>query len=89
VGELGPGYTFRQNYPNTGGRVSIYDLQGRLQARLGGPQAGEGPHQVLSPHGIAVDSRGDLYVGEVNWSSRGKTLSPPRELPSFRKLVKI
>ena len=89
VGELAPAYPFSQNYPNTGGRISIYDLQGRLLARLGDIQAGEGPHQFLAPHGITVDSRGDIYVGEVNWSFRGKNLSPPRELPSFRKLVKV
>ena len=89
VGELAPAYAFNQNNPNTGGRISIYDLQGRLLARLGDLQPGEGPHQFLAPHGITVDSRGDIYVGEVNWSFRGKSLSPPRELPSFRKLVKV
>jgi len=86
---LAPAYPFSQNYPNTGARISIYDLQGRLLARLGDIQAGEGPHQFLAPHGITVDSRGDIYVGEVNWSFRGKSLSPPRELPTFRKLVKV
>jgi DNA-binding beta-propeller fold protein YncE len=89
VGELAPAYPFSQNYPNTGARISIYDLQGRLLARLGDIQAGEGPHQFLAPHGITVDSRGDIYVGEVNWSFRGRSLSPPRELPTFRKLVKV
>jgi DNA-binding beta-propeller fold protein YncE len=89
VGELAPAYGFNQNNPNTGGRVSIYDLRGRLLARLGDVQPGEGPHQFLAPHGITVDSRGDMYVGEVNWSFRGKSLSPPRELPTFRKLVKV
>jgi hypothetical protein len=38
---------------------------------------------------MTVDSRGDIYVGEVSWSFRGKTLTPPRELPTFRKLVKV
>jgi DNA-binding beta-propeller fold protein YncE len=89
VGELAPAYGFNQNNPNTGGRISIYDLQGRLLARLGDIQPGEGPHQFLAPHGITVDSHGDIYVGEVNWSFRGKSLSPPREMPTFRKLVKV
>ncbi len=89
VGELAPGYPFSQNYPNIGARVSIYDLEGRRLARLGGPQAGEEPGQFLAPHGIAVDSRGDIYVAEVSWSFKGKSLSPPRELPTFRKLVKV
>lgn len=89
VGELAPPFPFSQNYPNVGGRNSIYDLKGNRLARLGDIRAGEEPHQFLAPHGLAVDSRGDIYVGEVSWSFKGKTLSPPRELPSFRKLVKV
>ncbi|KPK90947.1 MAG: hypothetical protein AMJ94_08125 [Deltaproteobacteria bacterium SM23_61] len=89
VGELAPAYPFNQNYPNIGARISIYDLQGNLLARLGDIQAGEGPHQFLAPHGLTVDSRGDIYVGEVSWSFKGKNLTPPRELPTFRKLVKV
>jgi len=26
------------------------------------------PTAFLVPHGLAVDSRGDLYVGEVSWT---------------------
>jgi hypothetical protein len=89
VGELAPPFPFSQNYPNVGGRISIYDLKGNRLARLGDIRAGEEPHQFLAPHGLTVDSRGDIYVGEVSWTFRGKNLSPPRELPSFRKLVKI
>jgi DNA-binding beta-propeller fold protein YncE len=89
VGELAPAYPFNQNYPNIGGRISIFDLKGKRLARLGDIHAGTEPHQFLAPHGLAVDSRGDIYVGEVSWSFRGKTLVPPRELPSFRKLVRV
>jgi DNA-binding beta-propeller fold protein YncE len=89
IGELAPAYLFNQNYPNVGARVSIYDLKGQLLARLGDIRPGTEPHQFLAPHGIAVDSRGDIYVGEVSWSFKGKSLSPPQELPSFRKLIKV
>jgi len=89
VGELAPPFPFSQNYPNVGGRISIYDLKGNRLARLGDIRAGEEPHQFLAPHGLAVNSRGDIYIGEVSWTFRGKNLSPPRELPSFRKLVKV
>jgi hypothetical protein len=27
---------------------------------------GEAPGQFIAPHGIAVDSRGDIYVAEVS-----------------------
>lgn len=89
VGELASAYPFSQNYPNIGGRISIYDLHGQRLARLGDIRAGEEPHQFLAPHGMTVDSRGDIYIGEVSWSFKGKPLSPPRELPSFRKLVRV
>lgn len=89
VGELATSLAVNQKYPNLGARVSIYDLAGQLLARLGDARAGDEPHQFWAPHGIAVDSRGDIYVGEVSFSFRGKSLSPPQELRSFRKLVKV
>lgn len=39
--------------------------------------------------GVAVDLRGDIYVGEVSWSAYGRLLDPPRTVRSFRKLVKV
>ncbi len=52
------------------GRVSVFDLDGQLVARWGGddPYA---PGSFFAPHGIAVDSRGDLYVSEVVASGGG------------------
>ena len=61
-----PIYGFNRGTPNLGPRVSVLDHKGNLLARLGKePLAGTDPGQFLSPHGLAVDSRGDLYVGEV------------------------
>jgi len=50
---------------NLGPRVSIVDNQGKLLSRIGDPFAGTAPTSFIGPHGLAVDSRGDLYVGEV------------------------
>lgn len=55
------------------GRVSVYDTDGRVLARWGGPDA-TAPGSFAAPHGIAVDSKGDVYVSEVTWTfavSRG------------------
>ena len=55
------------------GRVSVYDREGRLLARWGTPDAGASG-SFAAAHGIAVDSRGDIYVSEVTWTfavSRG------------------
>jgi hypothetical protein len=46
----------------------------------------------MSPHGLAVDSRGDIYVDEVsftNWRNRYKDQPHPPGLRSFQKLVKV
>ena len=45
-------------------RISIYSLDGELLSRWG--EKGSAPGQFSdSPHGVCVDSRGDLYVCEV------------------------
>jgi hypothetical protein len=77
------------DYPNLGACVTIHDRSGRRLARLGDVYAGEGPGQFTTPHGLAVDSRGDVYVGEVAWNDYGRHLDPPRKVRCFRKLVRV
>ncbi|GEM_PF-4216102 len=62
--------------------------EGRLLARLGDQLPGTAPGQFVAPHAIVVDSRGDVYVGEVSWTILGRTLTPPRELRGLQKLVR-
>ena len=76
-------------YPNIGACVTIHDLSGQQLARLGGTRPGEEPGQFTTPQGLALDSRGDIYVGEVSWSAYGSRLDPPRTARCFRKLVKV
>ena len=89
IGQLLTSLGVNADYPNLGACVSIHDLTGRRVARLGDAHFGEGPGQFTAPHGVAVDSRGDIYVGEVSWSAYGRLLDPPRTVRSFRKLVKV
>lgn len=88
VGHLPTHLDVNADYPNLGGCITIHNMQGRRIAKLGDSFAGEGPGQFTAPHGITVDSRGDIYVGEVSWSAWGRLLDPPRLARSFRKLVK-
>jgi hypothetical protein len=88
IGQLPTHLAVNADYPNLGGCVSIHDLAGRPLARLGDAHPGENPGQFTAPHGLAVDSRGDIYVGEVSWSAYGRRLDPPREARCLRKLVK-
>lgn len=75
--------------PGLGHRVSILSRSGELLARFGDEDEGEGPGQFTAPHGVAVDAQGDVYVGEVSFSIRGRHLDPPREMKSFTKLRKL
>jgi DNA-binding beta-propeller fold protein YncE len=88
VGELGAAIGPNAQARSLGPRVSIYNTQGQLLARLGDQPEGEAPGQFIAPHGICIDSRGDVYVGEVSWTHTGSRLNPPRELRSLQKLVR-
>lgn len=46
------------------GRVSVLDANGSVVARWGGGDRAT-PGCLFAPHAVCVDSRGDLYVGEV------------------------
>jgi outer membrane protein assembly factor BamB len=93
VGEIGPYYNFNRGAPNLGPRLSILSNDGKLLARISStPSAGTGPGQFLSPHGLAVDSRGDIYIGEVSytaWPSLFPGEPIPDRLRSLQKFEKI
>ena len=88
IGELGAAIAPNEGAPGLGPRISVYTLEGKVLARLGDIGPGEAPGQFIAPHGIAVDSRGDIYVGEVAWTHTGRNLNPPRELRSLQKLIR-
>lgn len=57
-------------------RVSIFTIDGTLLARW--DSEGQGPDTALflAPHAIAVDSHGDIYVGEVSMTGFGVDRGP-------------
>ena len=61
----------------------------RDRSRLGVESYGPGVGRFYSPHGISVDSKGNIYVAEVSYSDYGQFLNPKRELRSLQKLSKI
>ena len=94
VGEIGPDMAVNIDMPGCGPRVSIYTQKGELLARLGHEHAGLATGQFISPHGLAVDSRGDIYVGEVSYTNWGRRVRArgeeiPPGLRSLQKLVKM
>ena len=73
---------------NLGPRVTVMDTNGNVLARVGRESYGDQVGRFYSPHGIALDSKGDIYVAEVSWSDYGRHMNPPKELRSMQKLVK-
>jgi hypothetical protein len=92
VGELGPTMPVNRDTPNLGPRITIVSHEGKLVARLGVLPAGTQLDQFVAPHGLALDSRGDLYVGEVSytaWPQIWPETPAPKGLRSLRKLMRV
>ncbi|MCH7802020.1 MAG: hypothetical protein IIC24_10840 [Chloroflexi bacterium] len=88
VGEYFGGIATNRMGTKLGPRITIFDTKGNIQAQLGDQPYGDEEGRFYSPHGISVDSHGDIYVAEVSWSDYGSRMDPPRELRSMQKLVK-
>jgi DNA-binding beta-propeller fold protein YncE len=73
----------------TGGRVSIFNLAGQLQARWGGGDNPCAPGDFFAPHDIWVDRAGGLYVGEVTMSAGGNQGVVPPDCHALQKFVHI
>jgi len=68
-------------------QMSVRDMDGRVVSRWGGDDPCA-PGSFASPHGLCLDSRGDLYVGEVTHTalSRANRWTPAcHALQKFRR----
>jgi DNA-binding beta-propeller fold protein YncE len=72
----------------TGGRLSIFDRDGKLLARWGGGTNPTAAGDFFAPHGIWVDSVGSIYVSEVTMSAGGNRGLVPRDCPSLQKFTR-
>jgi DNA-binding beta-propeller fold protein YncE len=92
VAELGfragnmPGAAVPPHAPHA--QVSILTLDGEVQTRFGGEESCA-PGNFFAPHGIWADSRGDLYVSEVNYSAGGRQGLVPLDCHSLQKFVRV
>ena len=68
------------------GRTSVFDKDGKLLARWGTPDA-VAPGSFVAPHGLAVDSKGDVYVGEVSWTFAVSRGLAPAGCHTFKKFA--
>ena len=93
VGELASYLEVNRDFPNIGPFVSVLDQQSNLLSRLDA-KSGPGllPGQFVSPHSIAYDSTGDLYVGDVvdaDWEKvlgHQKMPNRPRRFQKFKRV---
>ena len=88
VGEYFAGQPSNATGTNLGPRVTIFNTSGEVLSRLSEQPFGDEPGRFYSPHGITVDSRGDIYVAEVSYAEYGNKSGPPYVLRSMQKLVK-
>jgi len=75
----------QEGVPGLGLCVRVMDQQFNEITSFGAGTSGAAPDQFISPHGIATDSHGAVYVAEVSYTALGSTLEPPREVVSMRK----
>lgn len=93
VGELASYLEVNREFPNIGPFVSVLDHNSTVISRLdAGHGPGLEPGQFLSPHSIAYDRDGDLYVGDVvdtDWTSVMPGNKKPESPRRFQKLKRI
>jgi hypothetical protein len=69
-------------------RVTVRDLSGRVLSSLGGPEP-TAPGCFLAPHGVRLDSRGDLYVGEVSATNAKRLGRDRHEFHALQKFARV
>lgn len=93
VGELASYLLGNRDFPNLGPFVSVFDRDSTLLSRIGAGQgAGLAPGQFVSPHSIALDSHGDMYVGDVvetDWTKVFPEAEMPDPLRRFQKFRRV
>jgi len=72
----------------TGGRMSVFNTQGKLLARWGGGNNPTAPGDFFAPHDVCIDSHGDLYVAEVVISAGGNKGLVAADCHSLQKFVR-
>jgi hypothetical protein len=71
-----------------GGRLSIFNLSGELQARWGGGDDPKSPTDFYAPHDIQVDSQGNIYTAEVVASASSNATAGSSGCPTLRKFAR-
>lgn len=85
------GTTFMTGKPVTeakAAQMSVRDLDGNVLARWGGPVPTD-PGSFGAPHGVWVDSHGDVYVAEVIHTALSRTGEYNDKCRALQKFVRV
>ena len=69
-------------------RLSVFDIEGKLLARWGNEGRTKEDPLFVTLHTIAVDSRGDIYVGEVMAAQKGTPFLETRKTRMIQKFIR-
>jgi DNA-binding beta-propeller fold protein YncE len=93
VAELPPDMEVNRDAPNLGPRISIMTSQGKFVSQIHTkPGPGPLPTPFAVPHGIVVDSHGDVYIADLAqrvWARNHPTLPEPAGFETLKKLVRV
>jgi len=90
IGELGPGGRVNAEMPHIGPRLSVVTHKGELLSRIGDFEGKGKPSKFIAPHGVAIDSQGSVYVGEVSRTHMKNSGHPvPEGAPEPHCLTKL
>ena len=73
-----PSFTHEAREYDLPARLTVFDPHGRVVAELGDQGEPSAPGNFFAPHGVALDSHGDLYVSEVtpSYGKPGELMHP-------------
>ena len=91
VGDLGWGMAVNRNHPSIGPWITVLTTKGERLARIGHMGYGRDVGQFIAPHSICLDSKDNIYLGEVAWTnvSQNESKEAAEGVRSFQKLVKV
>ncbi|MDP7486186.1 MAG: peptidyl-alpha-hydroxyglycine alpha-amidating lyase family protein [Dehalococcoidia bacterium] len=88
IGEYFSGIGSNHMGTELGPRVSVMNTKGEVLARVGTESYGSQHGRFFTPHGISVDSGGNIYLAEVSHSDYGSNWNIDGYLRSLQKLVR-
>ena len=90
-GELANQYKHIKALTNVGPRVTVLNKDGKVMARLNNDKASHPSYQFIIPHGIANDSKGNIYVADTQswWAEQHPDIPPAPGPGTLKKLIRL